>query len=389
SSPDPEAYMSTMDLIRYWGYPVESHDVQTADGYILSLFRIPFGRFSDRNSSCHRPAVLFVHGLGAGASEFLMNPPESCPAFLLADAGFDVFLMNHRGTTYSKRHITLKPWDNKFWQYTIDELVKYDMPPVIDKAIELSGQSSLYWIGHSQGTAVGFMTPADHPQYNQKIKALFQLAPAASGGYAQGLIKIGFWAYANLKPVVDFYRIAFGSHEIAFQWSFIYRPLVRLCNIIPFATPICDSATHLLFGPSTRTLNITRAPVYLSHTPSGMSTWIALHWAQMSSHKRVEHMDHNPLENIQRYGQEKPPPYDYSKIDVPIYYFWSKSDWLGTPEDIERILLKTLRPDVVKGAIEVDGYNHIDYVVSTDCAEKVFKPITDIVRKQESNMCEK
>lgn len=119
-------------------------------------------------------------------------------AFLLADAGFDVFLINHRGGTYSKRHVSLKPWQNKFWQWTwatftnlfklinfplralgrcfpvhhhfsIDEMAKYDCPAAIDKVLELSGKEKTYWIGHSMGTALGYGTIATNPEYNNKV----------------------------------------------------------------------------------------------------------------------------------------------------------------------------------------------------------------------------
>lgn len=39
--------------------------------------------------------------------------------------------------------------------------------------------------------------------------------------------------------------------------------------------------------------------------------------------------------------------------------------------------------------IEVPEYNHFDYAIAVDCAEKVFNPITRIVRSQESGMCER
>lgn len=42
-----------VDMIRYWGYPVEVHDVHTEDGYTLDLFRIPHGRFSLTSESPH------------------------------------------------------------------------------------------------------------------------------------------------------------------------------------------------------------------------------------------------------------------------------------------------------------------------------------------------
>ncbi|GMS93108.1 hypothetical protein PENTCL1PPCAC_15283, partial [Pristionchus entomophagus] len=340
------------------------------------------------NSSCHRPAVLFAHGFGGGSPEFFMNPPASAPAMILADAGFDVYLLNFRGTTYCKRHTTLKPWDNKFWQFTVDELAKYDAPVVIDKVLELSGQSGVYWIGHSMGTSIGYLTLAENPTYNSKVKALFQMAPSGASFHSKGLIRLAFLAYNTFKPVVDFYRVALGSHEVAFQLSFIYRPLVQLCTLIPFGPQVCNFGVSLLMGPSTRPLNLTRAPVYLAHTPSGTSTWNALHLAQIATRGKFEHMDHNPLENIQRYGQETPIPYDLSNINVPVYHFSSASDYLATAEDIAHTT-SLMRERTVKGSFVIPGYNHIDFAVAADCADQVFKPITEIVRREEKEMCER
>ena len=43
-SPDPECTQTAPQTISYWGYPVETYEAVTTDGYILTLFRIPHGR---------------------------------------------------------------------------------------------------------------------------------------------------------------------------------------------------------------------------------------------------------------------------------------------------------------------------------------------------------
>lgn len=144
--------------------------------------------------------------------------------------------------------------------FSLDELVNYDAPAAIDKVLVVSGKDSLYWIGHSQGAAVGFMTLADNQKYNRKVcrniflmfdsffvqlKALFQLGPVGTSGYAKGMMRFALFAYKYIKPLVDvrliqflffnyscqLYRLALGSHEIIIGHDSVY---ISLCEFSPF-----------------------------------------------------------------------------------------------------------------------------------------------------------
>lgn len=60
-------------------------------------------------------------------------------AFILADAGYDVWLGNARGNTYSKRHISLRHDDSEFWDFSWHEMAYFDIPAEIDYLYKIRG----------------------------------------------------------------------------------------------------------------------------------------------------------------------------------------------------------------------------------------------------------
>ena len=68
-------------------------------------------------------------------------------------------------------------------------MAKYDLPDMINFVLSKTGQPSLYYAGHSQGSLMAFAELSHNPDLSRKIKALFALGPVATVGYMKSPLK--------------------------------------------------------------------------------------------------------------------------------------------------------------------------------------------------------
>lgn len=66
-----------------------------------------------------------------------------------------------------------------FVHYSWHEMGMYDLPAVVDYILNATGETKLYYIGHSMGTTMFYVLLAEWPEYNSKVLAMFSLAPIA------------------------------------------------------------------------------------------------------------------------------------------------------------------------------------------------------------------
>lgn len=142
------------------GYTWEPFEVTTEDGYILTLFHIT-GTVDEGAFTPTLPPVLINHGHMEDASSWMNAYHEQKPKdyvggkpmpMQLADAGYDVYMSNNRGTEYSRGHTSLSTDDRAYWEFSWAEMALYDDPANISFIKSNSNDQKIYYIGYSQGT---------------------------------------------------------------------------------------------------------------------------------------------------------------------------------------------------------------------------------------------
>lgn len=91
--------------------------------------------------------------------------------------GYDLWIGNARGNTFSRNHTTLNPDEPQFWTFSWHQIGVYDLPAMIDYILSHTGQDKLIYIGHSQGVTSMFVLLSKRPEYNKKIIILHAIAP--------------------------------------------------------------------------------------------------------------------------------------------------------------------------------------------------------------------
>ncbi|KAK8400724.1 hypothetical protein O3P69_002492 [Scylla paramamosain] len=361
--------MTTTEIIEAMGYPTEIHTITTTDGYILELHRIPRGI---KHRSSDRPVVLLQHCFLCSSADYVMNTPDEALAYVLADAGYDVWMPNFRGNTYSRNHVNLDPANVDFWNWNWDHMAVNDVPNSIDYILATTGREDLYYAGWSMGTTVFWAMMSEMPEYNSKVRAMAAMAPVAYMDYSQGPIV----ELAPYSGEIDTIASLLGIGELFPSAAYMDYLAENFCDSNATFAEVCYNFIFLIAGPDSEELNEEFLPVILAHTPAGSSVHTINHFAQIVLSGKFQKYDYGLLGNLNHYGQNKPPEYNLSAVTTPVGLFWGQTDWVAAPGDVARLAVEL--PNVaVNHRVNKDQFNHLDFGWSIHPYEYVYKHVLE------------
>ncbi|XP_068807227.1 lysosomal acid lipase/cholesteryl ester hydrolase isoform X1 [Struthio camelus] len=430
----PEAFMDVGEIVRYHGYPYEEHEVVTDDGYYLIVQRIPHGRDNlgstttsheaeSQGSSMFCPTpktvVLLQHGLMLEGSNWVINLPNSSLGFILADAGYDVWIGNSRGNSWSRKHKEFAFHQEEYSAYSFHEMAMYDLPATINYILQKTGQEQLYYVAFSQGTTTGFIAFSSIPELDRKIKMFFALAPITTNSNVKSpLVKVFDLPEALIKLILG-RTVIFGRGKILQQVT------SHLCSYSIFKS-FCSLVLYLS-GGFTNNLNVSRIDVYLSHYPDSTSLKTMLHWRQAEQAQLLQpffrgellqpsnHLGSPPLDSLQEchvslvlgspeldtglqlyltgdfkyydygkdnmlhYNQTTPPFYELENMKAPLAAWYGGKDWISAPEDVNITLSRITNVAYKK---YIPEFVHLDFLWGMKAYEEVYREILELMEQK-------
>ncbi|XP_064961152.1 triacylglycerol lipase 1-like [Musa acuminata AAA Group] len=356
-------------LIRPSGYPCSEHTVETKDGYLLTIQRIPHGRKALKGKP--GPPVFLQHGLFQGGDTWFMNSFEESLGFILADSGFDVWVGNVRGTRWSHGHTTLSVHDKAFWDWSWQELAQYDLLAMISYVYSVTNYKVSY-IGHSQGTIMA-LAAFTMPDMVEMIESAALLCPISYLDH----ITSSFVLRAVFMRL-DEMLLSMGIHQLNFRSDKGVQIIDSVCD----GHMDCNNLLSSITGENC-CFNMSRMAYYLEFEPHPSSTKNLHHLFQMIRKGTFAKYDYGFWGNLLHYRSLHPPAFDLADIpdSLPLWMGYGGKDALADPTDVQHTLeeLKS-KPEL----LYIDNYGHIDFILSVKAKDDVYG---DLIRFLKSRGC--
>jgi len=362
-------FLNTHGLLENMGIECQDYYVDTLDGFTLRLHRLV--------GNPRGPPVILQHGLLMSDECFVFSP-ECSLARILHESGFDVWLGNNRGNKYSWKHEKYSRSEKSYWNFTLDDIARYDVTAMINCVLYFSPFAKTAYIGFSNGSAQMFAAFQDNPTLTNKLNQIICLAPAVKirgmmndkrnghGGATNGFLYPFFFS-----PDSKLFLRCFGNMAwlpSVDQWKRILTPerwvsLLDYCLLYMFNWKLNDDKVPYQ-----------RRRAFYYHLYSTTSTRHVHHWMQLIGQQQF--VGYKPSSSAFM-GDVETIDYDFRIIEsVPLTCFVGSEDNL-CDMDWMRDNFRSMK------LIEVDGYEHLDFLCHKGVESTVYTMIVDILNSED------
>nr|XP_024216152.1 lipase member K-like [Halyomorpha halys] len=356
------------------GYKATNYEVITEDGYSLWLHRI------GNNSG---PPVLMQHGVMVAAEQWITRGPNRDLAFFLLKEGYDVWLSNLRGTAFNEYSIKYSKSDRRFWDFSLQENGMYDLPAFIDTILDIRKLNQLYYIGHSQGTAVFFVMCSTKPEYNDKIRGAVLMSPIA---YTPAVAKQApsIRIIATRAEFINRVLRNLGIYSLGIRTEQTINFLRETCVNNESTRVLCLDLLGLSSGEDRNNLNIDEWNFFVPYYGAGTSLYVVLQFAQFYTTGEFKALDLGPIANLEKYGSVKPPPYNLKLVTAPTALIWGNNDVLTSESSVKR-LASDLQNVLIVKAVPDPKFNHVDMYIGDNAPYILYPDIIQIINSMGEN----
>lgn len=296
--------------------PPENRRVRCRDGWELAVHvrRAPHRRFEE--------PVLLCHGLAANRYTFDFEPPYSV-SHALAEAGFDCFNVEWRGTGHSRQ----PPRGRRYTDFTIDDHILQDGPALLELALRETGARRAFWLGHSLGGLIGY-----------------GVAQGPEASKLAGLLVLGSPVYLKSEPLLS----ALLSLGIRAAWPARLRQEWFTASFAPFLGYITLPLSELILNPEHMPPRIQRQ--LSANMMSSMSRKVLLQFQDWIEHDAFRSFDGTV---DWRAG--------ISRITAPVLVMGGSVDRLATEENVRKQFTLLTTPDRTLHVFGKDRGDKMDY----------------------------
>lgn len=270
---------------------------------------------------------------------------------------------NNRGNTYSHKHRKYRPDQNKYWDFSIDDFIAYDIPTSVEYALKVAKAEKLSYIGFSQGTAQGFGCFSSNPALAAKINIFIALAPTTTvRGFHHRIVN----AMINMQPEIVF--LIFGRKAFLSTALFWRRVLTK-----SLFTWLMDMSNLFLFGWTAKNLLQSERAALYNHIYSYTSVKVVAHWFQIQQSGRFQMYDDAQYARAASYRPYRTPAYHLSNMTCPVALFYGGSDTLPNFKS----LLDDLDPVYVR---KEEDFEHLCFMWGKNCHTTIFPDVVRLLR---------